>query len=244
VRFEEFEERARQEWDRIPEEYRAGVDGLVVERSASPHPSLPDVYTMGECRTETYPSDFGGPDTIRSLVVLFYGSFFRLSRVDPSFDWEGELWETLTHELQHHLESLASDDSLVDMDYAADENYKRYEGESFDPFFYRHGIPEQGWLRVDDEFFRELVGEPGDDVTFDWNDRSYAVTMPADSFDIAYVAVTSGVTDTTGALNLVVLRPTRGWKERLAAMFRGAPPRIVEHELPARAAVGPKRGGE
>ena len=88
-------------------------------------PSLPDVYTLGECVTESYPSDFGGPETTRSVVVLYYGSFFRVSRQDDAFDWEVELWETLTHELQHHLESLAADDSLIDMDYAADENYRR-----------------------------------------------------------------------------------------------------------------------
>jgi hypothetical protein len=113
VQFDEFEQRARDEWERIPAEYRQGVDGLVVERRAQPHPSLPDVYTLGECVTESYPSDFGGPDTIRSAVVLYYGSFFRLARLDEEFDWEHELWETLTHELQHHLESLASEDALA-----------------------------------------------------------------------------------------------------------------------------------
>ncbi|MGH7505187.1 MAG: metallopeptidase family protein [Longimicrobiales bacterium] len=105
--FDVFERHARSEWDRIPDRYREGIDGLVVERDAKPHPDAPDVYTLGECVTEAYPSDFGGPDTIRSAVVLYYGSFLRLSRLDETFDWEEEVWETLTHELQHHLESLA-----------------------------------------------------------------------------------------------------------------------------------------
>lgn len=35
------------------------------------------------------------------------------------FDWEGEIWETLLHELRHHLEFLAGRDDLVaeDLEY-------------------------------------------------------------------------------------------------------------------------------
>ena len=80
------------------------MDGLVIDRQARPHPRTRDIYTLGECVTEAYPSDFGGPDTVRSAVVLYYGSFLRLSRLDPAFDWSEEIWETLTHELRHHLE--------------------------------------------------------------------------------------------------------------------------------------------
>src|SRR5690606_36082044 len=136
--------RAWEFWEWIPERYKAGVDGLVVERDAKAHPSLPDVYTIGECVTEDYLSDYGGPDTTRSVVVLYYGSFLRLSRLTAGRDSEGELWETLTHELQHHLESLAAEDALVAMAYAADENFKRREGESFDPLFFRSGEAQGG----------------------------------------------------------------------------------------------------
>jgi hypothetical protein len=232
--FEEFEARASAEWERIPAEYRAGVDGLVVKRPARRHPSQPDVFTMGECITEAYPSDFGGPDTVRSLVVLWYGSFFRLSRIDPEFDWEGELWETLTHELQHHLESLAADDALVDMDYAADENFKRYDGEPFDPFFYRHGMPEGGWLRVDDEFFLEITASPGTALTFEWEDAQYEITAPAEAFDIAIIRLTSGVDDATGPLHVVVVRPAGGWRERLSSLWRRSPPQVLELDDVAR----------
>jgi hypothetical protein len=234
VQYDEFEERAQQEWERIPAEYRAGVDGLVVRRPAVPHPSLPDIYTLGECVTESYPSSFGGPDTVRSLILLHYGSFLRLSRLDPAFDWEGELWETLTHELQHHLESLAADDALVDMDYAADENYKRYQGEAFDPWFYRAGLPEDGWRRAEDEFFREYRAQPGDTISFSWDGAEYEVTVPADAADadVAFLRVVEGFDG--AAVNLVVLRPPPGFWQRLGALLRRPAPEVVDVDVPAR----------
>jgi hypothetical protein len=233
--FEEFEQRAWEEWERIPQEYRSGVDGLVIERSALPHPSLPDIYTLGECRTESYPSDFGGPDTTRSVVVLHYGSFFRLSRLDRDFDWSGELWETLTHELQHHLESLAADDALGDMDYAADENYRRYQGEPFDPFFYRHGLPEAGWRRVEDEYFLEL-GEQESAIAFPWAGRHYVVDVPQDRGDVTFLTVTAGVEDAPAALHIVLVRPPGGWLATLRSLFRPQAAHVVEHEVEARRA--------
>ncbi|MBR9990140.1 MAG: metallopeptidase family protein [Gemmatimonadetes bacterium] len=231
--FEEFEQRAWQEWERIPAEYRAGVDGLRIERVALPHDSLHDVHTLGECVTESYPSEYGGPETTRSVVVLYYGSFFRLSRHDTDFDWEVELWETLTHELQHHLESLARDDSLVDMDYAADENYKRYQGEPFDPLFFRHGVPgADAWLRVEDEFFLELKRSAGAHATFTWHGRSYQVAVPAVPADVLILSVVDGVPDAPGALH-VVLVERAGWLSSLLRLLRPEAPHVVERDVHA-----------
>ncbi|HSJ08613.1 MAG TPA: hypothetical protein VK928_01840 [Longimicrobiales bacterium] len=230
--FDEFERAAYADWERIPEAYLAGVDGLVVERKAVPHPSLPDIYTLGECLTESYPSDFGSADTTRSLVVLYYGSFFRLSRLDPGFDWEGELWETLTHELQHHLESLARDDALGDMDYAADENFRRYEGEPFDPFFYRQGVPEDGWLRVEDEYFLELAGSEGE-LEFEWRGRRYVADAPRERAAVTLVTITGGVSDAPTALHLVLVRP-RSPLGILRDAFTGRTPDVIETESAAR----------
>jgi hypothetical protein len=235
MQYDDFEERAQQEWGRIPAEYRNGVDGLVVERSALPHPSLPDVYTLGECVTESYPSAVGDADTIRSVVVLYYGSFLRLSLLDPDFDWEGELWETLTHELQHHLESLAADDALVDMDYAADENYKRYQGEPFDPFFYRSGLLEDDWLRAENEYFQEYEGAPGATISFSWDDVEYAVTVPAAAdADVCFLRIVDGVSDRDVALNLVLLKPAGSWRQRLAAVLKPRPPEVADLDVHAR----------
>lgn len=230
--FDEFERRAWLEWERIPVEFRRGIDGLTIERRALPHESLPDVFTLGECVTESYPSDFGGPDTTRSVVVLYYGSFFRLSRQDHEFDWEVELWETLTHELQHHLESLADDDSLVDMDYAADENYKRHRGQPYDPFFFRLGVPADGWRRVEDEFFLELDRPDTSQATFTWHDRSYCVDVPADVADLLLLTITDGVPDAPGALHLALVPPRR-WRLRLRRMLQPQSSTVVEREVSA-----------
>ena len=229
--FEEFERTAWQEWERIPEQYRAGVDGLRIERGALPHDSQPDVFTLGECVTESYPSDFGGPDTIRSVVVLHYGSFFRLSRDDEEFDWEVELWETLTHELQHHLESLAQDDALVDMDYAADENHKRYEGEPFDPFFFRQGLDTgDGWRRVEDEFFLEAPRPADGRVWFEWHGSAYTAAAASTSADVQILTVTDGVPDPPGALHIVIVNH-RNWFRALLAVLRGIA--VVEQDVTA-----------
>jgi hypothetical protein len=239
MKFEEFERRAWEEWERIPREYRQGIDGLVIERRALPHPSLPDIYTLGECVTESYASEFGGPDTIRSAVVLYYGSFFRLSRLSEDFDWDQELWETLTHELQHHLESLAADDSLVDMDYAADENFKRAQGEPFDPFFFRLGVPEAGVYRVDDEYFIELAPPPrGEAVRFTWAGVEYRVDVAVEAADVTFVEIVDGVADPPAALHLVVVRPVR-WRDTVRSLFARRIPRIREIERTAVRVTGP-----
>jgi hypothetical protein len=234
VTFEEFDRRAWQEWERIPDEYRSGVDGLVIERAASPHPSLPDVYTLGECVTESYPSALGDADSIRSVVVLYYGSFFRLSRLDPDFDWAGELWETLTHELQHHLESLADDDRLGGMDYAADQNFRRYQGESFDPFFFRHGMPEGDWLRVEDEYFLEVQPQAGA-IDFEWAGARYRSQVPEAAADVTLATVVAGVVDTPAALHLVLVRAPRaeGVLGALRSLFRPRRAHVVELDVEA-----------
>ena len=228
--FEEFERRALADWSRIPDEYKRGIDGLQIMDDVVTHPSLSGVYTLGECVTEVYPSDFGGPDTIRSSVVLHHGSFIELARDHDDFDWEHEIWETLTHELQHHLESLASDDALEDLDYAADENFKRWEGERFDPFFYRSGVPEgEGRYRIDDELFIELPMTHGV-VSFVWEEETVRVDVPdcADA-DIAYVTILDESDEVALPVQLVMTKTVSGWRA-LRALFRPRPPIIVEAE--------------
>ncbi|MGH7545632.1 MAG: metallopeptidase family protein, partial [Gemmatimonadota bacterium] len=134
-----FERRAEAMFREIPARYREGVDGVRVRPERVPHPELPEIFTLGECRTEEWPSPYGGPGALHSSVVLYHGSFVALAAAEPEFDWEAELWETLTHELRHHLESRANEDALERLDYAEDQGYARAAGEPFDPLFYRSG---------------------------------------------------------------------------------------------------------
>jgi hypothetical protein len=63
------------------------------------------------------PDDFlGGQPGLGRHVAIYYGSFAAIAAEDPDFDWEEEAWETLTHELRHHVESLAGEDLLVQED--------------------------------------------------------------------------------------------------------------------------------
>jgi len=239
MRFETFERIARQEWDRIPEGYRAGVDGLVVERAARRHPRTHDIYTLGECVTEAYPSDFGGPDTIRSSVVLYYGSFLRLSRLDPAFDWERELWETLTHELKHHLESLADEDALTDVDTAMEEYFKRVEGEPFDPFFYRLGEPAgPDRYRLEDRLFIEQRRGAEPAVRFELDGRAYRFAASDPDADVEFVQIVGGIDEDTDLeeLCVVLVRPLP-LRRRLGMLF-GRAPTIVESEATVEAEPG------
>jgi predicted Zn-dependent protease with MMP-like domain len=190
--FTTFEQNARKTWDEIPADYKDGVDGLIAVRSVRTDSAYPDVFTMGECVTQPYPSQYGGPDTTRSAVVLYYGSFEEIARESEDFDWHEEIRETITHELQHHLESLADDDTLEDLDYAVDENFKRLQKEPFDPLFYRAGEAiDDGIYSVESDLFLEVVSkETGAmPVEFELDGVLFRVHLPAAHADVTFVHV-------------------------------------------------------
>ena len=217
MRFREFERAARRAFREIPEDYTSGLDGLSVRQEALPHPVFPDIYTLGMCSTESYPSDWQGPETTRSVVALYYGSFRELSRLDPGFDWEGELWETLTHEVRHHLESLADQDELGGVDYAMEESFKRSEGLDFDPCYYQSGEEiAPGVFRVETDFFieqewtAERLARAGE-VGFDWRGEGYRIDAPERLGDAHFVWI-DGVDCGPGELQLVLVRKRRWWE--------------------------------
>ncbi len=223
--FDTFAGLAHEAYQTIPEEFREGVDGLTVRPERVPHPTLPGVFTLGQCLTEGYPSDWSGPETLRSVLVLFHGSFLALAGKDPEFDWEGELWETLTHELRHHLETLANEDDLEGVDYAVEEAFKRAEGEEFDPLYYQAGFEiSPGIYQVEYDFFLEqhLTQEEFDaavSVEFAWHGSGYGIPRPETLGDVHYLWV-NGVEVGPGTLQLVLIRK-RGLKERLRSLTSG-----------------------
>ncbi|HYW06043.1 MAG TPA: hypothetical protein VE913_03750 [Longimicrobium sp.] len=228
--FEQFDRRAREIFDSIPPELRRGVAYLQLTRDELAHPTLPDVYTLGECATGEYDVETGLGDDVRSGVHLYYGSFRALAELRDDFDWEGELWETITHEVRHHRESAAGEDDLEDTDYAEDENFKRREGEPFDPLFYRLGEPvDDGAWEVDGDLFveveldeREFAATPT--ITAMAAGSEWSVARPAELGDVLFCYVTA---EDEADVVIVLVRRRGGW-EAFRALFSGGEPRVLE----------------
>jgi hypothetical protein len=162
----------------VPAEFRDGIVTIEASPKTVPHPVRADIYTLGEC----IPLEWSGSGAdLQSRVVLYHGSFQALARLGD-FDWRVEAWETLTHELRHHLEWRANVAALEAYDWAAEENFKRHEGEGFDVAFYRSGERlADGVYKVDDDVFVEKawgVGR-GEWVEIVWHGGRYRVPVYA-----------------------------------------------------------------
>ncbi len=233
--FDEFSRVAQEVFQGIPEAYRVGIEGVTTVEAAETHPELPGVVTLGECVTQAYHSEWQGPDTTRSRVVLYYGSFRRLAEDDLTFDWEGELSETLTHELQHHLESLADEDALEGLDYAMDETFKRERDEPFDPRYFEWGEPlGEGMWRVEDDVYIERVLRADEfdrleEIDFTWEGQHYRIPRPDELGDVHFVVVEG----TDAYLQLVLVRRT-SWRRRLGRILRSEGPVVLESGAEAR----------
>ncbi|HEX5724208.1 MAG TPA: DUF2007 domain-containing protein [Longimicrobiaceae bacterium] len=225
-------------FDSIPEHYRQGVAYLVVSREAVPHPEVPGVFVLGECATGEYDPGVDSPVQFRSGVHLYHGSFVQLARQEDGFDWEGELWETIAHEVLHHRESMAGEDALEEMDYAEDENFKRREGQPFDPLFYRSGEPagESAW-EVDGDLFIERELDPGafagmTEIEVEVEGEPLAVPRPDALGDVHYVYL-DGLyeEDDAGEVALVLVRRRGAW-ESVRGLFGGRrAPEVLESSV-------------
>jgi hypothetical protein len=125
VTYEAFVETAERLWAEIPEEFKRGLQGLHILEEARPDPEEPGLLRLGEYHDPGFPSVLGGFEGIGRHIALFYGSFAALAAEEPGFDWEEEIWETLLHELRHHLESLAWRNDLVREDLEFLRRYRR-----------------------------------------------------------------------------------------------------------------------
>ena len=162
----------------FPASYLDGVVDVEVSPKTVPHPVRAEIYTLGEC----IPLEWSGSGSdLQSRVVLYHGSFAALARLGD-FDWREEAWETLTHELRHHLEWQANLAGLEAYDWAAEQNFARIDGELFDPVFYRNGeTVAAGVFKVEDDVF--LEGDPGrvsgDRYDLVWHGRRYRAPVLA-----------------------------------------------------------------
>ena len=215
MRFEHFRAMAERLAAEVPEEYLAGVAAIDVSPKTIPHPIDADVYTLGECVPV-----HTGTDEIQSHVVLYHGSFSALAAERPGFDWEHEAWETLLHELRHHLEWRAGSEELEAFDWAAEQNFARSAGRPFDALFYQAGERvAEGIYRLDDDvFIEQVVREPPASAQLAWHGEAYRVAVPVGRLPL-YLALDGLAHPPSGDVVLVLRR-----KPRLRDLFRGASP--------------------
>jgi len=189
----------------IPSAYLEGIAGIEVSPRTIPHATRPDVYTMGEC----VPIGVGG-ESPPSRVVLYYGSFRALARGQSGFDWRGEAWETLTHELRHHLEWRAHAQELEGYDWAAEQGFARDDEEPFDPLYYLEGerVAPNVYQVDDDVFFDRVVRRLPPDSEIEWRGRRYRVAVPQGTLPL-YV-VLEGLADPPLGDAILVLRRKPG----------------------------------
>ena len=234
--FEQFLARAHAVFDNIPAAYKKGVEAIEVTRRTVLHPSLPDVFTLGECLSEEYPSGFGGGD-IHSRIHLYYGSFLELSRQDEDWDWEEEIFETITHEIRHHLEHLADDDALVDADVADDHNFARREGKPFDPLFFRGGEQVDDRLYdVSGDLFYEIGEVPirhadrgREAFILEFGTWRTWIAVPEAVADVYYLRVDDPPVVCRGDFYVVFVR-RRGALAGFMNLLRGRTLRVLESE--------------
>jgi hypothetical protein len=197
----------------VPPDYLDGIAAIEVSPRTVPHPERAGVYTMGEC----VPIDVAG-DPAPSRVVLYHGSFRALAAERTGFDWRAEAWETLTHELRHHLEWRAQAPDLERYDWAAEQSFARSEGDRFDPAFYLAGESLGGdrYQVEDDVYFDREVRRRPDSVTITWAGRHFRVPVPAVSLP-AFLTLDGLPEPPPGDAFLVIRR-----KPRILDLFRAA----------------------
>ena len=232
MRFADFDAMVRGMSAELPGEYLDGIAEIVVSRDTMPHPVRAEVYTLGECIP--LPATDNDPESIQSRVVLYHGSFQALSQVDPEFDWREEAWETLTHEVRHHLEWRARTPALEALDEAAEANFARQDGEPFDPQFYQGGEEvAPGVFRVEDDYFLELHPPGGSVVEFGWHGRSWVADLPEGVAAPAFLTVQGLLEPPPGDVILVLTR-----RPGLMGLFKA--PVVFQGTVEARAALDPK----
>jgi hypothetical protein len=135
------------------------------------------------------------------------------------------------------LESLAGDDALEHVDYAADELFKRQEGLDFDPWYYQRGEDLGGGVYVvEREHYLEMPWRHDDferaaSIEFGWRGARYRIERPAELGDVHFVWIDGGPFESE-PLELVLVR-RRGSFESLGRLVRTRPPRVLESRADA-----------
>lgn len=212
MRLSDFEAMVRRLSSEVPSDFFEGIAEVVVSPRAIPDSEREEVFTLGECIPLAVEVG-SGVEGLQSRIVLYYGSFAALAGLQSEFDWRLEAWETLTHELRHHLEWRARAPDLEEFDWAVEHNFARHDHESFDPTFFLSGELQDGnyWVE-DDVFIDQVVGAIPPAVTFVWRGRGYRVTPP-ENVELPCFLMVDGVTDPPPGDLVVVLRRKPGVRD-------------------------------
>lgn len=213
MRLTDFEAMVRRLCQDVPEDFFDGIAEVVVSPRTVPHPDRPEVFTLGEC--VPLPVQVGsGMEGLQSRIVLYHGSFSALAEIQPGFDWRSEAWDTLTHELRHHLEWRAKAVDLEDFDWAVEHNFARHDGEPFDSTFFLSGEREpDGTYRVEDDVFIDtIVGSVPPELSFEWHGRTYHAPTPADAELPCFLTI-DGISDGPEGELVLVLRRKPGVRD-------------------------------
>lgn len=222
MRFSDFESLVGRLAAELPADFMGGVVDIEVLRASVPHPTRAEIYTLGECIPLPAPEG-GRTEAVQSRIVLYHGSFQALAHLDPEFDWREETWDTLTHELRHHVEWRAHAGALEAYDHAVEANFARHEGEAFDPLFFLGGdtvVPDI--YEVDGDYFLDrIVRAAPATLELTWHGVHYTGVAPAGLTLPAYLILDGVDEPPPGELVLVLRR-----KPRVADLFR--PARVVQ----------------
>ena len=227
MRLQDFEALVRRQSSEIPAEFLDGIAEVVVSPRTVVHPEREGIWTLGECIP--VPGNDGDPRQLQSRVVLYHGSFQALARETEGFDWAEEAWETLTHEIRHHVEWRARVPDLEAFDQAAEANFSRQDGGGFDPAFYKDGVrrPDGAYQVDDDVFVERVVSEPPTSVRLHWQGDDYEVGIPGEASLPAFLTVEGLRSPPPGEL-VLVLQKRGGW----LGLFRRS--RVYQAEVEAR----------
>lgn len=213
MRLADFEAMIRRLCNEVPATFLDGIVEVVVSPRTVPHPERTEIFTLGEC--VPLPVHLGsGVEGVQSRIVLYHGSFSALAQLQDDFDWRHAAWETLTHELRHHLEWRAHAPDLEDFDWAVEHNFARQDGEAFDPTFFLSGEAlDDGVYQVEDDvFIDQLVRALPPTVSFTWRGQLYEVALPDDAELPCFLNV-DGVNDPPAGDLVVVLRRRPGVRD-------------------------------
>jgi hypothetical protein len=227
MRLADFETMVRRLCDEVPADFFEGIAEVVVSPRVVPHPERTETFTLGEC--VPLPIELGsGVEGIQSRIVLYHGSFAALAGSQEQFDWRLEAWDTLTHELRHHLEWRARAPDLEDFDWAVEHNFARLDGEAFDPTFFLSGEvqPDGNYQVEDDVFIDQIVRTLPPAVRFSWHGRSYSAALPQGAELPCFLTV-EGVSDPPEGDLVVVLRRRPGVRDLLGQSVFQATVRVA-----------------